>query len=26
VSFSDIGKTVTFGFKGGLKEKLPKLK
>jgi hypothetical protein len=26
VSFSDIGKTVTLGFKGGLREKLPKLK
>ena len=26
VVFSNIGKTVTIGFKGGLKEKLPKLK
>jgi hypothetical protein len=26
VAFRNIGKTVTIGFKGGLKEKLPKLK
>ena len=26
VVFRNIGKTVTIGFKGGLREKLPKLK